>query len=344
MSDFISAARLSGAFYREALRPLLKGRRHAAALLGWGSDVLGYDTERSTDHYWGPRVVVIIETDDGDEVSRYLDAELPAEFCGWPVRYGADGAPAHHHVTVATIGRWLHNHLGVDASAGMTTLDWLLTPQQKLLGVTGGAVYADEAGELAAVRRSLAWYPDELWRWLIACQWRRIAEEEAFVARTAEVGDETGSAVVASRLVRDAMRLALLLDRQYAPYQKWLGTAFARMSHHDELPLHLATVTHASTAAEREGALARAYSVLAHRHNDTGITPPVDGRIGDYHTRPAHVLMANRFVEACLETVTDTWLRAQPLIGSIDQAVDNTAILQFPHVYRRLGPLYSTNA
>ena len=47
------------------------------------------------------------------------------------------------------------------------------------------------------------------------------------MARTAEVGDETGSAVTAGRLVRDAMRLALLLDRRSAPYQKWLGTAFA---------------------------------------------------------------------------------------------------------------------
>ena len=103
--------------------------------------------------------------------------------------------------------------VGFDATAGISTSDWLVTPQQRLLGVVEGRVLADPYGELAAVRGALSWYPDPLWRWLIACQWHRIAQEEAFVARTAEVGDSVGSAVTAARLVRDVMRLALWLDR-----------------------------------------------------------------------------------------------------------------------------------
>lgn len=95
----------------------------------------------------------------------------------------------------------------------------------RLLGVVAGAVPADDSGALSELRQGLSWYPDQVWRWLLACQWHRLAQEEAFVTRTAEVGDETGSAVTAARLTRDMMRLALLLDRRYAPYQKWLGTA-----------------------------------------------------------------------------------------------------------------------
>jgi hypothetical protein len=82
----------------------------------------------------------------------------------------------------------------------MSALDWLLTPQQRLLGVVAGAVHADSSGALAAVRRALSWYPDDVWRWLLACQWRRLAHEEAFVARRAEVGDETGLAVTAGAI------------------------------------------------------------------------------------------------------------------------------------------------
>ena len=47
--SFVSARDLSRAFYDEVVRPLVAGHPHAAALLGWGSDVLGYDTARSTD-------------------------------------------------------------------------------------------------------------------------------------------------------------------------------------------------------------------------------------------------------------------------------------------------------
>jgi hypothetical protein len=223
----------------------------------------------------------------------------------------------------------------------MSDLDWLITPQQRLLGVVAGAVYADDAGALHRVRRSLAWYPDEIWRWLLASQWHRLAQEEAFVARTAEVGDETGSAVTAARLVRDMMRLALLLERRYAPYQKWLGTAFARGRHDDRLPEHVRGALHARDAAAREAALGQAYEDLASRHNRAALTPPLDASPRGYHGRPARVLMADRFADALLDTVTDPALRALPPIGGIDQVLDSTDVLEAPQRYRRLGALYA---
>ena len=162
---FVPAAELSRAFYYEVARPLLGDRPHAAGLLGWGSDVLGYDTERSTDHGWGPRLLVFLDDEAAVEtVQRSVSARLPDEYGGWPVRFGWDGLEATDHVTITTLGRWLVEHLGVDATAGMSTLDWLLTPQQRLLGVVGGAVHADETGAIASVRRSLSWYPDQVWR------------------------------------------------------------------------------------------------------------------------------------------------------------------------------------
>jgi Domain of unknown function (DUF4037) len=50
-----------------------------------------------------------------------------------------------------------------------------------------------------------ATYPEPVWRWLLGCQWRRLAQEEPFVQRTAEVGDELGSGVIAARLARAAI-------------------------------------------------------------------------------------------------------------------------------------------
>lgn len=256
------------------------------------------------------------------------------------MRYGWDAVPADHRVTVTTLPGWLIEFLGVDATAGMSALDWLVTPQQRLLGVVAGVVYADDAGALERVRNDLSWYPDQIWRWLLACQWHRLAQEEAFVARTAEVGDANGSAVTAARLVRDMMRLALLLDRRYAPYQKWLGTAFAHGRHEDGLPERLDSVLRARDLSAREAALESAFEAMARRHNHLEITRSLDPTTRDYHGRPARVLMADRFADALLDTVTDPVLRALPLIGNVDQVVDSTDVLSSPQEYRRVGALY----
>ena len=130
---------------------------------------------------------------------------------------------------------WFDGVLGFDPRRGITTFDWLATPGQRLAEVTGGAVFHDGLGELAGIRRELRWYPPQLWLYLLACQWQGIAEEEAFPGRCAEVGDELGCRVVTARIVRDLMRLALLMAQRYAPYGKWLRTAFSTLLASDRL-------------------------------------------------------------------------------------------------------------
>jgi hypothetical protein len=205
--------------------------------------------------------------------------------------------------------------------------------------VVAGRVYADD-GRLAAVRAALQWYPDQLWRWMLGCQWSRIAQEEAFVQRTHEVGDELGSRVVAARLTRDLMRLALLQSRTYAPYTKWLGTAFARGEHPDGLDQVLAEVVAAGTYQDREQALTTAYELVARRHNALGLTEPVDPAPRPYFGRPALVIGADRFADACWGTVTDEKVLGFGKVGAIDQFADNTDVLSNPSAYRRLIGVY----
>lgn len=339
MAGFRSAGELGDGFYAEVIRPLVGGTGHGAGLLGWGSDVLGYDTERSTDHGWGPRLTVFVDAGEVERVRGLVDAGLPEKYEGFGVRFGWDSQEPIHHVIVTTLADWLVGWLGFDASREIGLADWLVTPQQQLLGVVKGRVYADD-GRLAAVRGALAWYPDQVWRWLLACQWSRIAQEEAFVQRTHEVGDELGSRVVTARLVRDVMRLALLQSRTYAPYTKWLGTAFDRLGHADGLDQALASAISADDLAAREAGLVTAYGLVARRHNALGITEEVDPSPRPYFDRPAMVLDAGRFVHACLDTVTDPDVLRCGLIGSIDQFADNTDVLSNPAAYRRLISVY----
>lgn len=335
---FIPGLELARQFYAEAVRPLLAEalphRPHAAALLGPGSEVLGLDTERSRDHDWGPRLQVFLTAEDAaghaQRLTGLLSQRLPASFHGWPTRFTVTrepGRPAHHHVKLAELGTWLSSRLGFDPSRDVTLLDWLATPTQRLAEVTAGEVFHDGLGTLTQARARLAWYPHDVWLWLLACQWRRIAQEEPFVGRSGEAGDELGSAVVTSRLVRDLMRLVLLMARRYPPYGKWLGTAFSRLPAATALQPMLAGALWATDWRSRERHLGDAYQAAADLHNQLEVTEPVDTNVRGFHDRPYRVLDAGRFTTALQHAITDPKVGHLPMTGAVDQFVDSTDAL-----------------
>ena len=340
MPAFVPGIELARAFYEEVVAQLVGDTPHGAALLGTASEVLGFDTPRSTDHGWGPRLQVFVRRADGPRISRAIDDGLPVEFQGWPTRFGWDDVPVSHHVVVTTLGDWLQARLGFDPRTGIATRHWLATPQQILLEVTRGAVFHDGLGDLTTAREKLAWYPDEVWLWLLACQWGRIDQEEPFVGRTAEVGDELGSRIVAARVVRDVMRMCFLQERRYAPYSKWLGSAFRELDAYKVLGDRLLDVLAATGYEARETALVDVVQTLAARHNALRITARVDESVGLFHGRPFRVLGSGRFVDACLERVSDPWLRSLPLTGAVDQFVDSTDFLSKPGVFPHVARLF----
>src|SRR5918992_1216030 len=190
MSDFIPGLALSRLFYEEAVKPILDrhalGLRHSAALIGHGSEVLGYDTVRSTDHHWGPRLQLFLAERDLDDQRERLDgllrAELPPTVRGFSTHFGApdeegvrlrqalDTGPVDHMVEISTVGTVFRDNLGLDPRAGITATDWLTFSEQHLLAVTAGEVFHDGLGELGPVREKLAYYPRDVWLYLLAAQ------------------------------------------------------------------------------------------------------------------------------------------------------------------------------
>jgi hypothetical protein len=361
LAEFISGLELSGLFYAEVVGPLLAADyptlRHSAALIGSGSEVLGYDTARSTDHEWGPRLLLFLGEEDharhASDLHESFRWRLPRRFHGYAtsfVRHDGDGSrvpeerasgPVQHKIEVHTVGGYLRRQLGHDPRNGMGAADWLCLPEQKLLEVTAGRVYHDGLDELQPLRARLAYYPHELWLYLLAAQWRRISQQEAFVGRTAEVGDELGSRLIAAALVRDMIRLCFLMERTYAPYSKWLGTAFARLWCAAGLGPLFAAILDAGAYPEREDSLCAAYERLAAMHNALGLTPALDARVSPFFGRPFRVIFADRFVEALRAVIADPEVRAlPPFIGSADQASDSTDVLSYPSVFQRLRVLH----
>jgi hypothetical protein len=316
---FVPGLELARRLY-QAMRPVLGDLPHAAALLGPGSEVLGFDTARSADHDWGPRLQVFLRPGDVERHAARIREKVPAAVAGHPTGPGGG-------VVVTDAGTWLGGHLGFDPWQEVGIADWLATPAQRLAEITGGAVFHDGIGELTAARAALAWYPHDLWLHVLACQWRRVSQEEAFAGRCDEVGDGLGAAVVAARLVRDLMRLCLLMDRRYPPYAKWLGSAFARTPDAAGLTPSLTGALAATSGTERERHLVRAYETVAAAHNRLGLTTSVDPATRPYHDRPFQVLHAERFAEALAARVADPAVRRLPVTGAADQFLDSTDAL-----------------
>jgi hypothetical protein len=322
--DFVPGLELSARFYREAVAGLLPAVPHTAARIGTGSEVLGFDTPRSTDHNWGPRLQIFLQPDDAHG------------------HIGESVTDLSSYLEVTTFDAWFDRHLGFDPRHGVTLADWLDTPTQTLLETVAGTVFHDGLGELEPARARLAWYPDDVWRYVLACQWSLIAEEEAFVGRCGEVGDELGSAVVAARQVRHLMRLCLLMNRRYPPYSKWLGSAFNQLPY-PTLTRSLTAALAATSCRDRENHLAAAYRFVATQQNELGLAEPVDPATRPYHNRPYQVLHAERFVAALESAIADPAVRGLPPIGAIDQHIDNTRVLS-DTTQRRSMPRSSAGA
>jgi Domain of unknown function (DUF4037) len=361
IGGFTPGLDLCRAFHDETVGPLLEEAfphlRYSAALLGTGSEVLGFDTERSTDHHWGPRLQIFLKQADYEAfagaITEMLAQRSPATFHGYPTNWGqpdeggvqilvpVERGPINHRVAVHTVGTFMRALLGIDPRETISLQDWLLAPSQTLLSVTAGAVYHDGLGELEPIRAKLAWYPHDLWLYLIACQWTRIGQEEAFVGRCIEVGDELGSRVVIARLVRDVMKLSFLLERRYAPYSKWLGTAFAGLRCAGVLAPALKRALAAEDAQTREEQLAAAFEFVAVQHNSLTITEFVEPTSRFYAGRPYRVLRAERFVEATRLAIRDDAVLALPDgVGSIDQFVDSTDVLSRSQRAQQLRSIY----
>ena len=133
------------------------------------------------------------------------------------------------------------------------------------------------------------------------------------------------------------MGLCFLMERRYAPYAKWLGTAFSRLGCASRLGPVLEAVLRAGSWKEREDRLSEAYAIVAGMHNALGLTPPLGTGVSRYHDRPYLVLHAGRFAAALEGAIGDpAVLRIPHRAGSLDQVCDTTDVLAHPDTCLRL--------
>lgn len=343
MPKFIKGIKLSELFYKNAVKPILesdfKGMKYSAALIGYSSEVLGYDTPLSRDHNWGPRLLIFLSEagykKHRDHLNEVLKYKLPHEFLGYPTNFvnhdaksgilkKTDKGPINHRVEIRTIKSFFKERLNVNPYTKLSAYDWLTFSEQRLLTVTKGKVYHDDLG-LDKIRETFEYYPKEMWLYILAAQWTKISQEEAFLGRTGDVGDELGSRIVSARLVRELMRLCFLMEKKYAPYTKWFGTGFSELKCAKQLKPVFVMVLSSNSWKERESNMACAYGIVANMHNKLKITKPLKTKVSKYHNREYLVIHADAFAQAILKAVKEAQ-KLTPNIGSINQFIDSTDV------------------
>lgn len=337
---------LSRAYFADIVQPVVMARfpglRYAAGRLGTGSDVLGLDDAMSQDHDWGLRLTLIVPASSVDAVRRVLESEIPDLFGGRPTRFALTGETAPRlHVDVSSMAGFTVPRLGFDPRLEITTEDWLSLSGQSVLEIAAGPVFADLDGELSRVRGTLAWYPDDIWRYVLASDWARLAQELPLMGRAADVGDGRGSRLIAARMAQVTMHLAFLLERRWPPYAKWFGTIFGTLRCAAALGPSIDRLLDGHHGRDRERGIATALQVLLEVQNREGLTD-VDRATVPFWERP-HIHPDPAITSQLMASVTDAGVRALPLgMGAIEQRTDNVNVLVDPQARRLHGAALTT--
>lgn len=232
-------------YYEEYGRPMIAEKfpdyesRIAVGLVGKGSDCFGFDDVLSRDHDFGPRLVMWVTKEVYDQIGKKLQAayeELPTSFMG------IDRIETFHgkdRCGVFIIEEFYKNVLGINpagifaqpegnSASGQEKMDaikgWLAVQDYALAAAVNGEVFRDEEGIFTKYRELLqAYYPKPVW-------YRKIAQTCALFSQSGQYnlprmrrrGQFVSAELAKAECIKHAMKLYYLLNRTYAPHDKWL--------------------------------------------------------------------------------------------------------------------------
>lgn len=333
--------------------------KYSAGLIGYGSDVLGYDDEVSQDHMWGPRFYMFLSNNDIEkkvEIFETLSEFLPYQYKGYSVNFTEpdpnDNGVQHAKfissgkvnplIFIQTFDEFLYDELGTSDLENLHALDWLSFSEHRLLSLVSGKMFVDKL-HIADKLMLLKYYPNDVRNYLIASNWDIIASEQAFVKRCGETGDEIGSLIICTRIAERLMRLCFLYKKVYAPYSKWFGTAFDKLDIDVNIKKSIYAALHAETIDLREDSLVKSQALVADLHNKSEITPFIDYKIESYFGRNIKVIFAEKFAEAAAENLVGTPLENIPLIGSFSQIGGLSSFSDEKQYYKQIKAIYRTD-
>ncbi|MCH5253715.1 MAG: DUF4037 domain-containing protein [Lachnospiraceae bacterium] len=205
---------------------------YAAGLVGRGSECFGFDDEISKDHDYGPSFCIWLRRDIYERYGKILQEAydaMPREFMGFPGRKTME--TGQNRVGVLCIEDFYYGLLGID-HAPETNLEWLALASSNLATATNGEVFEDRQGTFSEIRKGLlAYYPEDVrLKKIVACMARASRAGQYNYARAMKRGERVAAELFLHEFIKEIMSLVYLLNRKYAPFDKWIHRGMEQLS------------------------------------------------------------------------------------------------------------------
>lgn len=258
--EFIKGLEIDREYYENIGRPMLEEKfidyfsEMTIGMFGEGSDCFGFDDSYSMDHDWGPGFYIWLESDlykiIGEELQREYDA-LPADYRGYKRMNTEHG---RRRIGVSNVDDFCSYYLGKMAydewkSRGeISSAHMLEIPEYKLAAFCNGMIFKeygsfgdkehsvhdsdekttgrslDTRGTIIGLRTYISEYYDKSTAIKLLCQ--RLAEfgqnAQYNYPRMKKRGDSAAAMQLLHTGLRRAVQAAYILNKLYAPHDKWL--------------------------------------------------------------------------------------------------------------------------
>lgn len=277
--------------------------RMAVGLAGEGSECFGFDDELSRDHDWGPSFCIWLEESDylqfGPQVQSIYE-RLPGEVLGLPARQ--EGPHSGGRVGCLCTQAWYRRYTGCP-DGPQTLAEWRRIPEAFLATAVNGAVFHDPSGQFSSVRSRLKeFYPEDVRIKKVVARAAVMAQAGQYnYPRCLQRGETVAAQLALAEFIRAAMSMVYLLNRQYAPFYKWMHRGLQELPKLPRVRTQLQQLADAGNGAEAVSLVEGICLNIAAELRRQGLTertddflmelcPDMMGRIQDPQLRQAHFM------------------------------------------------------
>ena len=193
--------------------------RICLALVGVGSECLGFDDEISEDHDFSSRCQLFLDDSDYKTYKSDLESSLKI-FCKDLESLTSNLKDVN--VEIMPISNF-YKYYTLFENGPKTESEYRKVPMDLLCVATNGKVFLDNLGKLSEIRnRLLNFYPEDIRLKKIAFQLNKMAQSGQYnYSRMIKRGDTVAANIAQGEFVKHYLEFVHLLNKKYMPFYKW---------------------------------------------------------------------------------------------------------------------------